>query len=657
MYFFLAILAALLLSAFQYLYKRKALWLFILRFFTYSLLLILLINPKIETKKEIITKPPLYVLADNSLSIKNQNAVKSVDELISKLKTEELNKKFNLHFFKFDNSLNKLDSLNFTANQTDIGQSLSELVFLHQTEQKAPVILITDGQSNTGSDYAYNNKLPTSIQVFPVVTGDTTRYANLKIDLLNVNPYAYQGDFFPVEIFVSAQIKKPVQTVIKIINKNKNLDQQKLRFTPENNTQRLNLKLKAGKPGVYHYKVVLSSLNNEKNKTDNISYFSVEVIDNAKKVLIISDIIHPDIGAVKRSLNSHKFIQANLKKASDKIDFNTYESFVLYQPNSKFEKVFNKIKQLKKSWWLITGKHTDWRFINRKNLFFNKLTAQSFENYFAIPNETFGLFKLPELKTKNLPPLVDQYGRIDLKPNTATAYYSKINGLVTKEPLLAFNTQEKQAVLFGENIWQWAMQAGVSGQKKEFNQLVYQIIQYLSLQKDFERLDLDYKKQYYQGDRILIVAKFLNRNLEPDAAAQPVLIIKNKQIPMQENGDFYQAELSALSPGNYRFSVQNKDKTLTKSGYFSVLPFSLEAQNLSADLTKLKALAKQTGGQVYFPDQAIALIDFLKKTPQYHSLISYKTSQAPLVDYKWLLFFIALLLAIEWLVKKLRGEL
>ena len=88
-----------------------------------------------------------------------------------------------------------------------------------------------------------------------------------------------------------------------------------------------------------------------------------------------------------------------------------------------------------------------------------------------------------------------------------------------------------------------------------------------------------------------------------------------------------------------------------------ILPFSLEAQNTGANTSKLKALAKQSGTELYTTGKISSLIESLKTTEKYKAIISYKTKTVPLIDYKLLLFLLVLLLGTEWFVKKLRGEL
>ncbi len=660
MYYALAILAAFLLSAFQYLYKRKALDLFILRFLTYLSIFILLINPQITRKTEQVTRPVLYVLADNSQSVKKQGFDKKVRELVDKIVQSDLKDKFKLQSFQFSSALTPLDSLHFNGKQTDISQTLEDLKYLHQDDSDAAVILLSDGQSTLGQNYVYSLQATGKLHVYPVVLGDTMHYADVQIEMLNVNPYAYKNNRFPVEIFINGSVNAPVHTTLQIWEQSRLLYQKDIELSPAKPAVHLQTYLKTGKVGVHHYLARLKTLPNEKNTLNNKKYFSVEVIDNARKILLLASIIHPDIGAVKRSLTKNPYLKVDLKRPDENIKLSDYQAFIFYQPDASFQKIFSNLTEKQKNWLIITGKHTDWNFLNRQNLFFTKDFTASYENYFPYENKAFSLFHLPRINWDHYPPLQDHYGKIQFSKPVDIALYSRIKSIDTGEPLWAFNTETKQGVCLGENIWQWNMQAGLQKEQTAFDQFLRQVIQYISLSQKTDRLQISYQKQYFQGEPVKITARFLNENLEADTKVRPVVVLhtgKTGKIPMRLNADFYEVELPDLSPGTYSFTVQNQEGDLKKSGRFTVLNFNQEDKNLHANSLQLEQLAQQTGGKVYYPAGINTLINDLKQDKSYHALISYQTQKTGLIDYRLLLFLIVLLLALEWLLKKLRGEL
>lgn len=660
----LAILLAFIISAFQYLFKRKALLLFALRFLSLFLIFLLILNPKIEKKNKNIEKPDLFVLVDQSKSIKKQG----LDSLLQK-QLENIQKdpgilnKFKMHILGFDKHLKTGNKIDFSGERTDIAQAVQELKELYQAEHRTPVILLSDGQITGGADYSYSISQTDRLQVFPVVLGDTIKYEDLKIDLLNVNPYAYKGNRFPVEIFVSYAGNQNIKSNLRILSGKQKVFQQRISLSNEKKSQRVRFFLKAAQKGNFHYKAILDPLENEKNRLNNTKNFSVQVIDNAKKILIVSNIIHPDLGAVKRSLGQQEFVQVSLKKPSDKtIRIEKYSSLILYQPTTDFKDIFRQIKSKKSSWLILTGTHTDWKFLNEQKLFFKKDFISGTGNFFPKKNGGFSLFSLPDIDLDKLPALKDVYGKIKLADNTQTAIYAKIKGVETKQPLLAFNAEQKQAVLLGENLWKWRMYEGVNHDGSgNFDALLQQSIQYLSLEKKFDRLQLNYTPQYFQGEKIVISAQILDKNLAQDTKAKAELYLKNgkttNKYPLSLINNSYQVNLSSLSPGTYDFSVLAAHGKLKKSGAFVILPFSPEEKNQGADLTRLSLLAENSNGKIFFSDQLHELKSALLQKNKYPAISTIKIEKSPLIARQWLLFFILLLLAAEWFIKKLRGEL
>ena len=122
LYFILALLTSFGVAYFQYFYKVKSKakrtpLLFSLKAISLFLLLLLLINPKIETTELEHIKPILTVLIDNSKSISFFNEEENVKEYIDKLqKNIPLNDAFSIERFLFSDALGISDSLSFSGN-------------------------------------------------------------------------------------------------------------------------------------------------------------------------------------------------------------------------------------------------------------------------------------------------------------------------------------------------------------------------------------------------------------------------------------------------------------------------------------------------------------------------------------------------------------
>jgi hypothetical protein len=306
----LAGILALFLALFQYLYKSKNRagvykWLAFLRFITIFSVLLLLINPKFDKVTFYNEKPNLIVVLDNSESVaylgQDEKAKSLVESLLS---NDSLNRQFNLDFYTFGKDLNASDSISFKEKQSNIAKVFNRLSEIN-SNSISPTILITDGNQTYGNDYQFISqqyKQP----VFPIILGDTTKYSDLKIEQLNVNKYAYLKNKFPIEIIVVYNGKNSITTQLKITGGNTTVYSQSLNFSPSNTSQVIQITLPAERVGVNSYKAELQALDNQKNIVNNIKNFAVEVIDQKTNVAIVSDIIHPDLGAFKKSIESNE---------------------------------------------------------------------------------------------------------------------------------------------------------------------------------------------------------------------------------------------------------------------------------------------------------------------------------------------------------------
>ena len=120
-------------------------------------------------------------------------------------------------------------------------------------------------------------------------------------------------------------------------------------------------------------------------------------------------------------------------------------------------------------------------------------------------------------------------------------------------------------------------------------------------------------------------------------------------------GSFYEVDLSDLEAGEYLFTITVEGENLKRSGSFKILDFNPEKQLLSANYDKLKRLADNTGGKLYFPNDMDALVNDLSTSEQYRPVQKSKQNIVSLIDFRILLGLIVLTLALEWFIRKYNG--
>jgi hypothetical protein len=657
------------LSYFQYFFKAKSksnviILLAFLRFLVIFGLLVLLINPIVTKNSLEITKTPLAIAVDNSSSITALKSDKKVLELYKELTSNAaLREKFDIQSYQFDADLKSSQEFDFKGKQTNLDAVAKNLKSINRNTI-FPTVIITDGNQTTGNDYVY--RFDPVNKVYPLVVGDTTTFFDLKINQLNVNKYAFHKNKFPVEVFLQYAGDKNITADFSIMQGNSVVAKEKVSFSSSKKTASLNLLLPADKVGLQIFKANISSPAKEKNSYNNIKNFAVEVIDQKSTIAIVSSINHPDIAALKRAIESNAQRKVILVKPNEINLLQDASVLVLYQPNATFKPVFDHNKLAGTNTFIITGKNTDFNFLNQQqnNLVF-KMSGQT-EDYLNEFQSQFNLFAIDNIGFENFPPLQNLFGTVSTNGNVSVLLSSKIRNVSTNAPLLAFaeNQNKRTAFLLGENSWKWRLQSHIDNQSFEkYDVFIDKIIQYLATSASKKSLVVTHESFYNSGEAIVINAQYFNKNYEFDEKARLTISVTNTETKQTKNYDLlkgnnsFSVNLDGLSAGKYNFSVKELNTNTSYSGHFEILDFDIEKQFVNPDVVKLKQLALQTNGKAFFENQTDLLINALLENKEYKSIEKNISTKTPIIDWVWLLVLIALLLTTEWFIRKYNGLL
>lgn len=647
------------------------LFLAFLRFISVFTILLLLVNPIISRKANEIEKIPLPIIIDNSNSVALLEDTNKVVELYNSiLNNKGLNEKFAVQFYTFDEELKASKNINFKGKQTRIDNVAIELKQLYHNK-KYPVVLFTDGNQTQGNDYVYT--FSENISVNPIILGDTTTVVDLKVGQINVNKYAFLKNKFPIEIFLEYNGNQAVESTFSILQENQIVFKEKVRFTKGKRAITVNALLPANKVGIQKYTAVISPLSIEKNKTNNSKFFAVEVLDQRSEVALISDMVHPDISALKRSIEGNEQRKVTILKVNDPSiseqakqnnELDKYNLFIIYQPNSKFSTVFNHIKKTNSNSFIITGKNTDFNFLNGIKDNFDFQSTNQTENYSANFNSAFTNFSQENIGFDNFSPLENKFVTIIPKTKIETLLFARVRNVTLETPLLAFTEVNKQrtSYLFGENIWKWRSESYLA--KNDFNDFdvfIDKTIQYLVSNDTKKSLVVEHENFYKTGENISIKAQYFNKNYEFDADALLEITLVNKATKkslkynfIKTNTDF-EVVFNDLGAGNYSFTVKETKQKDIYNGSFEVLEYNSEKQFVNPNKDQLTQLAKNTNGNVFYPNQIAKLIDILTKDEQYKPIAKEVVQKSPLIEIKWLLILLVITLATEWFVRKYNG--
>lgn len=669
LYIIFALIISLAVAYFQYYHKVKNklkinLLLFCLKTSSLFLLILLLINPKIEKLKITNIKPVLSFLVDDSQSISFFKEDNTVTKFIETIKSNKnIRDKFEIQQFAFGDDIQVLDSLTFSKTQTNITKAVYKVNEL-QKDKISPFILLTDGNQTIGKDYEFiNSKQP----VYPIVVGDTSSYVDVKINQLNVNKYSYIKNKFPVEVILNYEGEADVTTQFSILHRGKTIFRKNVRFSNSKKSVTIIANLASTKEGIQYYTASVGKIDNEKNINNNTKNFSVEVIDEQTKVLLLTSVLHPDIGTLKKSIESNKQRSVEIvtiDKFKNKIK--DYQLIILYQPNDKFNAVISKIKEKNSNYLFISGASTHWNFINQKQLGFYKNSINKTENYNAIYNDGFLTFLQEDIGFSNFPPLKDKFGELIISKEYQSLLNQNINGVQINSPLLAtfdINNQ-KSGILLGEGIWRWRATSFLNSNSfEDFDKFIGNLVQYLASNKKRNRLEVNAESLYPANSTIKIAAFYTDENYQFDARANLEITITNAKtnqitkVPFSLVNNSFQTEIENLPSGDYIYKVSVLGNNINRNGRFKITDYQIEEQFTNANINNLQKLAHKTGGKLFYKNQSDKLIQELLENKLFYTVQKSSTKQENLIDWKWILFFVVALFTAEWFIRKYYGKI
>ncbi|MFT4660165.1 MAG: hypothetical protein ACI8XB_000423 [Patiriisocius sp.] len=677
-------LAAGILISFILYYKEKKLdavpsWLkgilAFLRGASIALLSFFLLGPLLQSVDKKVEQPIVVFAQDNSSSFifNGDSAYYKTKYLIEidKLKSD-LDEKYDIGMYQFDGSISDNFNPDFAGDRTNMSQMIEEVYNRYSNRNIGAVILASDGIYNEGSNPLYaSNKL--KIPFYTIAGGDTTIRRDVILENVAHNRLAYLGNDFPMEITVKANKFKGKKTNVSVRNNGAVVYSQTVDITDDNFLTTIPATLSAASPGIQKFTVSIKSLEDELSVDNNYKTVYIEVLDNKQNVLLLADQVHPDIAAIRYSLENNSNYEVEVKLAHEfSGEIGDYSLIILHQLPSLKRSMADLLKEAReklKPIFFIVGNETNLKNLNLLNAGVNIISKQTALNDAQVSiNNDFTLFKVEdeirELLPK-FPPLQTPFGEITPANSAEILLKQKIGVVTTDYPLLLFNevNGNKSAVLMGEGIWRWRLFDFLENDSHEnFDAFVLKMVQYMAAKEDRSFFRVYNETKFDEGDNIYFEAELYNKAYELVNDPDVNVVITDEdgaEFPYsfsRRNGQ-YILNVNGLGPGEYSFSASadyNRN-AYKRSGEFSITEVVVEQTNTTANHQLLYNLSESTGGKMYYPNQLKELTDEILNKKEI-APVSYSTKKlSDWINLKWIFFVLLVLLSTEWFIRKYKG--
>ncbi len=664
--------------------KPQRALLFSLRVLSLLLLMFLLLSPVVRFEKNTELKPVVAFALDDSRSVVltkdsayyRKDFPKALDEL-----KKRLSDKYDVRVYRFGAKTEQAHSaesdirLDFKQEKTDISSCLGAIDDDYSRENLSAIVLCSDGIANSGNN-PLNECEKIQVPIYCVALGDTARRKDLAVADIRCNRIAYLGDEFPVEITLRAERAAGSRATLTVQRQGRTLFSKNVEIKGDKFTATLPMSLTATSVGVEKYGVSLSLLPDEANRENNRADFFVEVIDSRQSVRILCAAPHPDVSAIKQSLAQSKNLSVEAAAFSSRSTLpNTKPDLIIAHGMPFDSESYNYLASERESGTpilYIVSSATDVRLFNRLNagVKIEGYSLKGSSEALALVNHSFALFSLSEQSAgllPKMPPLNVPLARFSAQGETQTLLFQKVAGTRSDYPLLCFSSGAgaKSGVLCGENIWKWRLQNVLLNRTSaEADELIAKTVRYLVSDADKSLFRVRCDKVFPYGSDVSFEAELYDRSYRLNNTPEATMLIRREdgrefRHTFSKTMNAYSLNVGELEEGEYSYtaSATLSGEKLTAKGSFVVSSASVEAANLVADHSLLKALSDKTAAEMLYLEDVQRIDALLDANEQVRPIIRTETTNRKLTESLWYWIAIVLTLSCEWFLRKFWGAI
>jgi hypothetical protein len=645
------------------------------RFLVVFILSFLLLSPLIKSTNRRIEKPIIVIAQDNSKSIAiNKDSAFLRTDYVKTLNSaaEKLGAKYDVKWLSFGSSTRANKDITYAEKQSNISSLFDEVENNFSGRNLGALVLATDGIYNEGTNPFYEcSKI--EAPVYSIAMGDTAIRKDLLISKVMHNEYAYFGNTFPVEII--AEAKQFLNQTLKIsISKNGNLIESKS-VTSTNNSFITNqrFQLKAEEKGVNHFVVQVEKTAGEVTYKNNQFDFFIEVLDGQQKILILANAPHPDIAAIRKSIEKNENYECEVFLAEQfSKQLNKYNAIILHNlpSNNNNQKLIQDVSKTDIPCIFILGTQTNFNAFNNLQTGLSVYpNGNRFNESQASYNKGFSLFTVDDQfnETSSIfPPLTTPFASYKLSNSATTLFNQKLGNVTSNDPLVVFNTvgNRKFEIICGEGLWQWYLGNYQEKQNHEvFNEFISKSIQYVASKDNKSLFRVNCNNVYEESEEIEFDAELYNESYELINDKEVSISISNSKgkqfnFAFIASGNSYQLNAGNFPPDNYTFTAtaNSGGKTFSFAGKFIVKALFSELTQTVANHQLLNQISNKTQGKLYYPKQVEQLVDELLNSDKIKPVVFNQKQLNDAIQLKWILILLLSLLSIEWFLRKYFGS-
>ncbi len=650
-----------------------------LRGIALAFLLILLFEPAIHRHVRQESLPVLAVLVDESQSMAQHQWTRELPATQGQT-----------YYFGFGATTRPIEGLSAvrdTAPRTDISSALEEIRNSLRDQNLRSVLLISDGQYNTGRSPVYV-AADYGIPIHTVVVGDTLAQQDLMIARTLTNELTYVGQEVPVDVSLLLRGYADETVTTRLYAQDSLLASENLTISEGESIA--SLRFIPQKEGLFQYTLTVTELENEASAANNRETFTVRVLKRSQKICIIAAAPHPDLTAMHNLLTrdqvrqvdnfvqmqSDRFYEGKLPGSLEDYDAMILIGFPGREASDASVNVVARAAQSGVPLFFMLTRQTDLQRL--RDEFANVLPAVPAVTGSVLYDEAAlkltqtgfrdPILDVPEALWERLPPLIATTGHWNVTSDSRILGQVSLRGITLEEPLFVVRSRagHRTAAILGSGSWRWLNLAGDPAEiPRIWPQVVENLMQWLTTPEDDRTVRVAPRLTAFDGSEpIDFSGQVYDESLNPvsDAVVTVELTAPDGvQYPytMTNTGSGrFTLRIDALPEGTYSYTAQATRMNTSvgmDQGIFTVGSVNLESQSTNSDEALLRQISYRSGGHLFTEESLHTLPERLHTDPSFVPVTKSQDLEFDLRRIPWILGIIILLLGLEWVLRKRNG--
>lgn len=682
-------IAAIALSLFswwtyRYLSNQPVWYRFLLTFLRSSSLILLLLvvwNPSYRKEEVRQKKKSLAILLDNSESVSINRGkydgpavLKNLNQFINSIDTGKVRLRLFDNRGLVEESIDRLfvSDSSFTAT-TNLEQSLQNVISSPSPHDQ--ILLFSDGIFNQGRDPLFLAQ-STGIPIHSVALGDTSDLRDLAVGRIDVPSVIYRGNEASIKSEISVNGAGGERTTIRLKIDGKEVQQKRIRIRKGQKTIQFDVKHRFLENGTYPLEIAIDGVRDEFSLLNNRSSIQVRVEENQRRILLINNIIHPDIKAISKSLAQseanrvYSLTMDNNGRPMGSGQFpdrtDTLDAIIIFghpKPATVAERQILQLIQDVPALWVLSSAQQPQAFNSYQTpISFDRFSgyrqsrlnlSERSASHAIIDNNIPDWRSLGTLSVPIFPPQPNPFSEVILVSETAGATGERVPVLTVSQ-----KGNLRQAFMAGSG-W-FRMTNNPDPAVSEWaSMLIRNTLQWLSSNSSVDLLRFDTIEP--GSENVILRARLINEAGEPEENANISLSLRSgnasaKRYNMEhEDRGLYVLNLGRLPEGRYQYAADaNLGERLIQQtkGAFYVSKPSLELARTRRNDEVLKRLSASTSGFYLTHEQMQVLGDSLAAKGIFNSKTFVEQTNIYFFEQFWWFILIVGLLACEWGLRK-----